>query len=329
MENQKSYLIYSSATRLGIEMITWSSIGDVIAFADVNGQIDIRRLENCESHSKETSWKLVPARRFLFNRSALEGIRQFMLSPDGDFLFVSNPPTFQTWDVGAAHVATESKSDRLNESAVWIGPSTTNRQVLHLTQYQITTYDWDRGQISKCNVSNIGGPATQGINNGKGFQSESHGGDNQPEPGRSHEEALSIIESIEEGWSLVFIRRRGTLYKLIDLSALRKNKDSSNVQIPAMEIPSELSSSIRFPLAILNNELLVYIDHTLWANSWRFSSEGSESAHVRKPVCQFFIPRDWIDAESLNLCKVLSDGTFICPRKGHLMIIKSNLGSDW
>jgi hypothetical protein len=41
---------------------------------------------------------------------------------------------------------------------------------------------------------------------------------------------------------------------------------------------------------------------------------------------RFFIPRDWVSAEVLSLCRLLADGTVLCPRKGEVAVIRSSLG---
>jgi hypothetical protein len=41
---------------------------------------------------------------------------------------------------------------------------------------------------------------------------------------------------------------------------------------------------------------------------------------------RFFIPRDWVSAEVLSLCRLLADGTVLCPRRGEVAVIRSSLG---
>ncbi len=40
---------------------------------------------------------------------------------------------------------------------------------------------------------------------------------------------------------------------------------------------------------------------------------------------QFFIPRDWASTESLKQCRMLEDGTFLCPTDGEVATIKNDL----
>lgn len=46
-------------------------------------------------------------------------------------------------------------------------------------------------------------------------------------------------------------------------------------------------------------------------------------------VQHFFLPQDWVSADVLRLCQVTADGTFLCPRRGEVAVIKSGLGSAW
>lgn len=36
-----------------------------------------------------------------------------------------------------------------------------------------------------------------------------------------------------------------------------------------------------------------------------------------------------MSAEVLDLCQIMADGTFLCPRKGEVAVVKSTLGSEW
>ena len=69
------------------------------------------------------------------------------------------------------------------------------------------------------------------------------------------------------------------------------------------------------------------------------SVESSGNSHRRRrsfvpPVANrllrhFFLPQDWVSKDVLRLCQVTEDGTFLCPRRGEVAVIKSGLGEGW
>ena len=43
----------------------------------------------------------------------------------------------------------------------------------------------------------------------------------------------------------------------------------------------------------------------------------------------FFLPRDWLNIECLELAIMTKDGTLFCPRNGEVAIIRDGLKEEW
>ena len=99
--------------------------------------------------------------------------------------------------------------------------------------------------------------------------------------------------------------------------------DEETVSI--IDIPPSTFSCIRKPLGILPGQRMVYLDNDSGVCTWRIGS-ASESVGLERHL---FIPRDWLNAETLDLCRVMDDGTFLCPHYGEVAVIKSALGRQW
>ena len=125
-------------------------------------------------------------------------------------------------------------------------------------------------------------------------------------------------------------------------------------------LPQDVNEAIERPLNFLGRDRLVFIDKSFWVCTWhadfRHTSnfvvgstdseafeddEGTRKLSVattllerqtiepNKLVRHFFLPQDWINADVLRLCQVTPDGLFLCPRKGEVAVINSELGSGW
>lgn len=71
---------------------------------------------------------------------------------------------------------------------------------------------------------------------------------------------------------------------------------------------------------------LAFIDRDFWVRSWKVSVDAAGTAIKR----HFFIPRDWINMECLELAQVTLDGRFLCPRNGEVAVVHHGLrGSGW
>jgi hypothetical protein len=120
--------------------------------------------------------------------------------------------------------------------------------------------------------------------------------------------------------------RRCKSFALVDIRILEKQEDQwpPNAKLEAISIPPIVSSSAKHPVGLLSDGRLVFLDQNLWVCTARVL--GDQDTKVTK---HFFLPRDWVNAASLELCQVLPDGSLLCPSKGELAIIKSELASTW
>ena len=140
--------------------------------------------------------------------------------------------------------------------------------------------------------------------------------------------------------------------------------DPSLTSISPISLPTSIESLMERPLTVLKGGIFVFIDTAFWIRRWKLvlannHSTMEEGAYSEKVVASsrdaateegdpkaskkdandvaansavkrhYFLPRDWIDAQSLALCMMPDDGTLLCPRKGEVAAIKSGLGSEW
>ena len=115
--------------------------------------------------------------------------------------------------------------------------------------------------------------------------------------------------------------------------------DQQAPSIKSIVIPESLTSMITHPLGILRDGLLVFFDRQLWLCTTTlphptFPSDDPGPAEMVtqefKPDVKrhFFIPQDWVTEEGLRMCRVLEDGTVLCPSKGEVAILKGGLVED-
>ena len=90
------------------------------------------------------------------------------------------------------------------------------------------------------------------------------------------------------------------------------------------EIPAKVMGNVRKPLAFYDRSF-IYLDNESWVCTWRLDVEKDSVALER----HFFIPRDWLNSETLDLCMLMKNGIFICPHYGEVAVIKSSLTKEW
>lgn len=73
---------------------------------------------------------------------------------------------------------------------------------------------------------------------------------------------------------------------------------------------------------------LAFIDRDFWVRSWSMDEKG-DSAHPNTKR-HFFLPRDWINMESLELAQATLDGRLLCPRNGEVAVVHNAFrGHGW
>ena len=104
---------------------------------------------------------------------------------------------------------------------------------------------------------------------------------------------------------------------IVKTSSLSSNIQASTDSAYTIPIPAKIISNMRKPLGFMNNNL-VYLDSDAWVCTWLVDS-GDDASGLKR---HFFIPRDWLNAETLDLCQVMSNGTFLFPHYGEVAVIR-------
>lgn len=105
-------------------------------------------------------------------------------------------------------------------------------------------------------------------------------------------------------------------------TALLDPESWANESPQALQLPKHLLNAIRYPVGITPDGRIVFLDEGLWVCTAQLTQTSSIKRH-------FFLPHDWVTTSGAQLCQVLPDGTFPCPTKGRVAIIKSSLISEW
>ena len=144
--------------------------------------------------------------------------------------------------------------------------------------------------------------------------------------------------------------RRKKQFMLIALARLHiPGLSETESKICPTPLPPDLLTRIDMPLGFLSNDTrkdhrkssiqsgeagsslatsedtLVFLDREFWVCTWSFSNSGIES-RVRR---HFFLPRDWLNMECLELAVIRSDGTLMCPRNGEVALVWDGLKEEW
>ena len=114
-------------------------------------------------------------------------------------------------------------------------------------------------------------------------------------------------------------------------------RDDNTASIIPIDLDPSIHRQVKNPIGILPDGRLVFTDRNLWICTalLPFLSPPAVGTSRRvnnstRPVSNqvkrhFFLPHDWVTASGLRLCRVLRDGTVLCPSKGEVAVIRADL----
>lgn len=96
-----------------------------------------------------------------------------------------------------------------------------------------------------------------------------------------------------------------------------------------LTIPPSLASIVAHAVGILPDGRLVFLDKRLWVCTAPLPLSPDTASAAVDISRHFFLPHDWVTAQGLRLCRLLRDGTFLCPSKGEVAVMRGDLVRDW
>ncbi|KAF3346384.1 Putative cytochrome b5 [Verticillium dahliae VDG2] len=109
--------------------------------------------------------------------------------------------------------------------------------------------------------------------------------------------------------------------------------------VSATPLPQQILREIEVPLGFVADHVglkktlgvprnldgassMAFLGRDFWLCTWYLSADAG-NVKIRK---HFFLPRDWINMECLELAMITHDGRFLCPRNGELVVVSNGLG---
>jgi len=114
----------------------------------------------------------------------------------------------------------------------------------------------------------------------------------------------------------------------IHAAASTRNSTTGDRTIKPIAIPPSLASVVAHAVGILPDGRLVFLDNRLWVCTGALPL-SPDTASARDILRHFFIPRDWVTTKDLRLCRLLRDGTLLCPSKGEVAVMRGDLVVEW
>ena len=318
---------------LSITHIAWSSDAKCVAAADLSGEIVLKRLTP-QGHT-DTNGKIgvssMPSPKIDLEG---RGIHQMLFSRDSRLLLIITEDRGLIIDATDANMKASTKFDNARSRQWLLHPTqdhlllafgTDDLQILRLNDFPVqyrlvyhegrprfdshtSFYPGDERTFSRTHLTAIQGGACQTTSS-----------PNKAMVTQDGKHVLVEIHGSSGG--------RGSSNRLLvfDNSTFEPNAEGYfATTLKYLFIPPSIIANVETALGILGGSRLVFLDQDSWVCTFKIGSKYYKEA----PKRQYFIPRDWVTTEAMELCSMTRDGTLLCPKHDQVAVIRSSLNSD-
>ncbi len=307
-----------TASQMSIEQLAWNEGSDRVCYAELRGRVTVVQLE--EERGRRRTRRIERFKTI----SDSEDITQLLFFPAcDDSLLVATRSAVQRWSLEPAQLEATWNYGPSPISRKWIFHPRSPQHLLSITPNGVSIHKRDSFEeisgVSWCD----GNPAKLTCETAS---ESAHAGSKQLhaiDPSNINEEVESVYPTFMDGHLLVKISRKTLSSKLRPRFLIFDAGHPSGDSISAINIPEAILKMIEVPLNILASGKLVFLDQSFWVCSWQIGlTQSMDNLHR-----YFFIPRDWLPLQSLELLQITFSGLILCPRKGGVSIISSSISS--
>ena len=324
---KRKYEVARTKFKLAVEHLAWSPKQEWLAYSLTrNGATTVISVSVNDRASRSISAKTV----YVETKSPTDRgrTRQLIFDDTGNRILVCGVKKCQVFSLPDAAVLAECQFPDSDEPARWQQHPSEPRHLLRFSARSVTVFDWDTLQEKGSIQLNLS-PTKR--------DTEASG---EPSP-------LVILDSILDSHSPRFLLLRTftmrhnlprysfallpahQLYTgantTTDSARLGSTSTSSQPsrhtnKITPIPLAAPFAAAVTHPLGVLPDGRIVFLDRQLWVCTASLS--GPADPEVRR---HFFLPHDWVTTQALRLCRLLRNGTLLCPCKGQVAILEGDL----
>ena len=316
--------IWSSPTFMPIEHLAWSANGKHIALRDLGGKVVVQAVNPTKPNQ--------PSQESLFNAfvNATNGlVQQIVLSPDSERILVTSPSSAKLFSVRQGSQVAEWHSENAKIALRWITHPLHTDRLLAVGVESAHIFTWE--DLTSLSTLKLDLLKSKTNSNSIGKLEQIR---RPSDPSLILHETGTVVENVMYTQDKKHIMLESTHFmggtgntkgdRQLVIFAKSALEDPSTPITPRA-LPPALLDRYQLPLGVLSSDRFVFLDNEHWICSWQLGVEDEARALKR----YFFLPRDWLNAECLELCRILDNGVLLIPRQGEIASIKSDLGTQW
>ncbi|PKS13158.1 hypothetical protein jhhlp_000500 [Lomentospora prolificans] len=296
--NDQRYVVVRTLFGTKAEQVAWNAQHDRLAYSLSNGGLAV--ISMSVSSEQEVSIKSWYVER---KPTARRGrTRQLILNSTGDLLLVLGTEICQILAIPSGEVIAETVLFR-NHSATWTQHPDDPGLLICAYANSLVVYTWELEQQQARQLRIV---------------------DDDAEPPEideflsSHSSKFLLLRTVT-----ATLGRTSYSFVVLPTDSLYLNDTISKSTdfVTPLCLPDSIRKIAQHPVGILADGRLVFLDKSLRVCTWDLWENANDNTVTR----HFFLPHDWVTSSGIQLCRVLRDGTLLCPSKGEIAIMKSDL----
>ena len=295
IEGKKVRKVSAHSSQSSITILVWSDSNKFVVSGDDSGRIVAKRVE-LKSNS---AFSVFPVLDFRVD----EPVQQFLLNNSETLLLISTSSTDRVWNLktkkeiccrrwNAGQGRRWIQHPFQSELLIWIDPS-----IVH-------TYSWKVLEHADPISSTPAEP-------------------NLPNPTTSHGKVVHWVALTNNKQYIVYLSGAGHTDMRLSSGLHLEFLSTSDLQVQhphslISDCMTDLAAQIRRLIGTYQDRI-VFLDYDYWLCTWKID------AGLRDVKRHFFLPRDWLNHNTLHMATLNSHGTFFCPKRGDVAIVRHGM----
>ena len=300
--------VYSHSSTSSVIALDWSRSGKYVISGDNSGRIIAKRLEK----KKVDKWSVFPVLDFRLHEPA----QQFLFGENEQLLLISAESIDCVWDLKAKKELCR-RSWGVRQSRRWIQHPFDGQLLLWIDPVEIQTYNWKILERSDGAQALAKAPSTP-VQNSSGCSQTLVNSEIDRRIVRwialTDDKRHLVYETRSDaGHSSIY--SSGALHLgLLSTLNLQTQPTDSNMS----ECLSDLAGQVRRLLGTYENRI-VFLNQDSWLCSWKIDTGLDDVQN------HFFLPKDWLNRNALQIATLNAQGTLFCPKYGNVAIVRHGL----
>ena len=317
--------LWRSSNMMTVELLSWSPSGHRIACAEVGGKIIVKNVIRSTLGLRTTDDTFE-----LKVKIENSQIRQILFNVSSQLLLIAGQVSSQVWSLETDSIIASTLSKNPGSCQRWINHPGSNENLLLCDSESLTVYQWKT--LTELSSTTIDAPSASDISlqTHSGAQQD-YSTVNQLSPSQSaiaierfqpaSDGSYIILQTSTNGFATQCSSRRAFILPVPAIPDAESIATTGTVPDPLqpLSLPPSVVAQIETVLDIQPGNRLVFLDHDFWLCSFQLNAHPSAVAQFER---HFFLPKGWVEADSLALCGLTNDGALLYPRNGEVAVLR-------